>query len=289
MQIIYLIKSIRIYQWSKNFLIFLPTILAHEFVLFPLLLPFFLLCLVTSCVYLINDLKDKNKDINHPRKSKRPIASNLLNNNYISLFIFTTLLAIIFYSFYFNDYIIVILLLLYLLVTSLYSFYLKNFKYLDILCLSILFCYRIIYGGILGETIISIYLLFFSLLFFISLALSKRLNEVQNIRNEKTLSNIGRPYKLNDSKNIFYLTVISNLLSIFIFLNYFFSEQFKKLYEMNYLVFIAIFLLFLWLLRMNLYANKGYLDDDPIMYAIKDKLSYVFGFIIIIMFYLSAL
>ena len=287
MQINYLIKSIRPYQWSKNLLIFLPTVLAHNFNIIDLIIPFLLLSLTTSSIYLINDLNDKENDRNHPRKKHRPIAQGKLKNSYIFGFLIFSILLSIIYSFFKNNLVIIYLLFFYFTLTSFYSFYLKKIKYLDTICLSVLFCFRIFYGGIVGDTFISNDLIIFSLFFFCSLALSKRLNEIQVINSVENLSSIGRPYSKKDQFTLFILGVLCNLIAIIVFVFYSISEQVEKLYNSNLLILISSVLLFLWLLRININSRKGILDDDPILYAIKDKFSYLLIFVIFILFYLS--
>ena len=77
-----LLKAIRIHQWAKNVLVFLPAVLAHDLSLRSLcvsMLAFLSLSFCASATYIVNDLLDIEADRRHPRKRNRPFAAGDLS------------------------------------------------------------------------------------------------------------------------------------------------------------------------------------------------------------------
>jgi len=281
------IESIRLFQWSKNLLIFLPTILAHEFKIIILVIPFLFFNLSTSVVYLINDYRDRKYDKLHYRKKNRPVAKGEISLNFIIIYSIIIIFLIISYSILFNLIDMMYLLFLYFILTSFYTLYLKHLKYIDVVFLSLLFNYRIIYGGIIGNTYLSTYLLAFAFFFFLSLAFSKRLNEIGIFNDDKIIKEIGRPYTLKNKRNIFLICLFASIISMIIFVFYIISNRFSVLYNSPQLLFFSVFLLFAWVIRINVLSYRSKLHDDPIVFALKDLFSYFIGILIIVTFYLS--
>ena len=141
------LSLIRLSQWSKNLLIFIPIIAAKKYEIIYLqngLLGFVIFCFLASSIYIFNDIIDFNKDKKHPTKKNRPIASGEISKNR------AIILGIIFLSFSIllgYDYNLLSIIFCYILLNILYSFFLKKFKFLDTFALSFFYIIRIVFGG----------------------------------------------------------------------------------------------------------------------------------------------
>ena len=211
------IKTMRVYQWVKNLLIFIPAILSlkpFDHFLGDLVSGFFAFSLIASAFYILNDLFDIENDRIHHSKKHRAFASGSLSINQ-GLFIFIFLIAIAILislslpqSFQF-------LLLLYSVSTFTYSKYFKKLAILDILILSFLYMLRVITGGALVEITISNWLLTFSVFFFLFLASVKRWIELNKLNTEMIS---GRGYQISDKSFVTNLSYFSGLISILVIL-----------------------------------------------------------------------
>lgn len=152
-----LVVSLRPKQWVKNLIVFAGIIFAQKaFDLQMLMLTiyvFLLFCIASSCVYLINDLKDINKDKLHPKKKNRPIASGELSQNFVVIFLAGTIPSTIVISFLLNH-VFGLIVLLYLLMMICYTYGLKEIAVLDAFIISGGFVLR----GISGVEIIGVYM-----------------------------------------------------------------------------------------------------------------------------------
>jgi len=166
-----IIKEIRVYQWVKNLLLFIPALMAHKTNLdfyFTISIAFLSFSLLASSVYVLNDLLDLDADRQHPRKKNRPFASGNLSLLYgfvllPILIIISFALAIMFLPFEF-----ILTLLVYYVITNLYSFKLKRMELIDIITLASLYTIRIISGGYAVDVPISPWMLAFSMFLFLS-------------------------------------------------------------------------------------------------------------------------
>jgi 4-hydroxybenzoate polyprenyltransferase len=225
----------------------------------------------------------------HPRKKNRPIASGNLSIKIALiiipiLFIFGMGSSLIFLS---NEFTIV--LLIYLLITTLYSFYLKKIYILDIFILSILYTIRLIGGAVAVDVIVSKWLLAFSVFLFLSLAILKRFTELRVMQMENKSKTSGRGYNIDDLNLISILGPTSGYLSVVIFTLYIYSPEVLKLYSVPELLWpVAIFLL-LWITRIWFLANRNEMDDDPIVFAVKDRASHLIFSIITILIILATI
>lgn len=145
------IKLLRVKHYIKNFLIFIPLLFAGELFdldrLLKAVIGFFSFCVVSSIVYIINDLKDVGKDKNHPKKKNRPIASGkICKKTAIGIIIILLVIAIIL-LFELNNMWASVFVCLYIGLNIAYSFGLKNKPIVDVVILSSGFVIRIIYGA----------------------------------------------------------------------------------------------------------------------------------------------
>ncbi len=281
-----IIKTIRVHQWVKNVLIFIPAILSLS--LFAdsagyLLSGFFAFSFVASAFYIINDLFDIENDRLHRSKKHRSFASGSLTiTQGFIVFIFLIASAICIsirlpQAFQ-------LLLLFYGLATFTYSKYLKKIVILDILTLSSLYLLRIITGGALLDITLSNWLLTFAVFFFLFLASVKRWVEL-NRQRSKVLS--GRGYKSSDNSFISNLSYFSGLISVLVICLYIESQQALAFYNESRVLWFAPIILLYWILETLLKVERGQIDDDPVKYALKSKTSYIALASLIIIFLVS--
>ncbi len=283
------IQSMRIYQWIKNFLVFVPMFLANQISLYNFTsssISFISFSLAASAVYISNDIFDLEKDRKHPRKKKRVLASGkiTITEGYFllsSLAILSLLIGIYFLNLKFT-----ILLVCYFLLNFLYSSLFKGIQYTSLILLSSFYVMRVISGGFSSNLEISIWLFIFSLSFFFGLASLKRLSELR-ILSEEELKNSKRGFKLQDYDGLKNLSIASSFLGSSVLLIYLFSNQAAKVYEnLNLLYFLPV-LLFIWFINLWFAGIKGKIIDDPIIFATTDGKSLLVVFLIFIFFIFS--
>jgi 4-hydroxybenzoate polyprenyltransferase len=284
-------KELRVYQWIKNILIFLPFLLAHDYKnlhsVYLNFIGFVSFSFIASFVYVINDLMDLEADRIHDKKKNRPLASGDLNPMFIFAVSFILFLVGWFLSFYFLPGNFTFLLLIYFLLTTIYSFYIKKLILIDIIVLSLLYTIRLIAGGITSNVEISKWLIAFSVFLFLSLAVIKRYQELYSLKESDILKTEGRGYHIQDLNFLLSLGVTTGYISALVFMLYIFSPEITRLYTSpEYLLPVCLVLL-LWISRMWLLTYRGEMYSDPIVFTAKDKLSYLMGFLMIVFLYLS--
>ena len=280
-------KMIRTYQWVKNFLIFLPLILAHKFLdvnlLLKALVAFFSFSFLASSVYIINDIMDVESDRIHPSKKNRPIASGAVKISSALKVVFILMpLSFIISIFLGKEFLFV--LLTYFITTSCYSFYLKKIMLVDILILSLLYTVRIFAGGVSLNIYLSPWLFMFSMFFFFSLACAKRYSELYAVRNNLQDEIKGRGYQAQDLEQIQIFGSSSGYIAILIFALYIQSEISMKLYKTPSFFWALCPIMLYWISRVWLLSHRGQMTQDPIIFALKDKVSYVVLILSIIIF-----
>jgi len=286
-----LIKQLRIYQWVKNVLIFVPLFLAHKVSLglwFDGLLAFFAFGFAASSVYVLNDLLDLESDRQHQRKKNRPFAAGILSIPF-GIALFPLLLAISFsISAFFLPPLFTLFLGIYVFITTLYSFILKKLVIIDVLTLSWLYTHRVFAGAIATDTSISPWLLLFSIFLFLSLAFVKRYSELLLAVEQNKKKASGRGYVTADSPLIASVGPISGYLGIFVFFLYVNSPEVVALYSFPMLLWLAGPLLLYWISRIWIITIRGNMHDDPIVFTMKDPISYAIGVCVIVVVYLAS-
>lgn len=275
-----LLKSIRLYQWVKNLLVFVPLLMAHKFsdigLLISSLQAFFAFSFCASSVYVINDLLDLESDRLHPVKRKRPFASGALSITYGFILLPALIIFAFIFSFPLNNG-FKLALLTYFLTTFAYSLKLKQIVITDILVLASLYTLRIFAGGLAADTVISHWLLIFSMFFFLSLAGVKRFSELQRLRTGIAKRMHGRGYQEADLEVIGASGITGGVLSVFVLAVYVTSTAVTNLYTKPQILLLICPLLLYWIMRIWLFAYRGKLHEDPILFAINDRASYVLG------------
>jgi len=270
-------KIIRPYQWVKNILVFVPMLISHKLDLenfFLSIKAFVVFSLVASTIYVINDIVDIKSDQKHPYKKYRPLAAGLISVNQcktliLFLIIFCGLLLFNTNSNFF------LLIISYFLISNLYTFIFKKFVIIDLLIFATLYTLRIVGGGFITDISVSIWLLSFSVIFFISLASVKRQIELLNSKKIKNSKIPGRGYILNDKKMLNIISISTSYISILVLVLYINSSQVLKLYSSPSILWGMCIIMFFWITRIINVAKRGKIKDDPIVYAINDKISYL--------------
>ncbi len=274
------VKVFRLHQWIKNILIFVPIFAAHQVITSELWinlgLAFLSFSLCASSVYIANDLLDLESDRAHPRKRFRPFASGQ-----IPIWIGAVLAPVlIFSSLAMAQHVggsFLPWLLVYFGLTCAYSWGLKRLVLVDCLTLAILYTLRIVAGAAAVSVPLSFWLLAFSIFLFLSLAFIKRYAELQVQPNSGSNKVHGRGYYLDDSPLVQQLGIASGYAATLVLALYLNSENVIKLYRTPEIIWGAVPLMLLWISWMWLKAHRGLMHDDPIVFAIKDKVSVLIG------------
>ena len=269
------LKIIRIYQWIKNLLIFVPMIAAHNISIKTFtdgLLAFICFSLIASSIYIVNDLLDLEYDRLHPYKKFRSFASGDISIKNGLAILFILLISGLLLSFQIGIYFIFII-IFYFFLSNLYSVILKKIYIFDTFVIGLLYTTRIQAGGFASEIDISPWLLSFSIFFFISLASIKRLSELVDAKNRNKLRIIGRNYFVINLKKISLFTLSSGIISIIIGIFYILSPETTDLYPKTWTLALSILILSFWFLKMILDSLKGLIKNDPIIFALSDLTS----------------
>jgi 4-hydroxybenzoate polyprenyltransferase len=271
-------KVLRIHQWLKNLLLFLPLFAAHEFYNVDawqsLLLAFIAFSLCASTVYITNDLLDLDSDRRHPRKKKRPFASGdveLWKGVLLAPLLLATSFSLAFQvGTVFSGW-----LLSYFFITCIYSFYLKKIILLDCLTLAMLYTLRILAGAAIVEHILSFWLLAFSVFLFLSLAFVKRYAELEVQLLSGSGKAYGRGYHTKDASLIQSMGIASGQASVLVFALYLNSDAVTMLYSIPEIMWCAVPVLLFWIQWMWIQAHRGNMHDDPVVFAVKDRVSLI--------------
>jgi 4-hydroxybenzoate polyprenyltransferase/phosphoserine phosphatase len=273
------LKALRPHQWVKNLLIFLPLLLSHVFAINRLLTALLAFCcfsLTASATYIVNDLLDIEADRRHLKKRRRPFASGDLSA-FTGAGIAAACLLLAFggarlLSADFNGW-----LLFYLGTTLAYSLYLKRVALVDVLILSGLYTLRLLAGGAATHTPISHWLAGFSTFLFFSLAIVKRFAELENLRASGAPPRNGRGYLVADIDQLRSFGTASAFAAVVIFAIYISGSDVIMLYHKPQLLWLIVPLMLLWLCRVWLLASRGELDEDPVVFALTDRMSLCMG------------
>lgn len=267
------LRALRIHQWLKNLLLFVPLLTAFSFLetenLITMIIAFLAFSFAASATYIMNDLWDLENDRAHPRKRLRPFASAKLPILQ-GLVVAATVLVIAFVMASAVSKGFFLMLLLYLVFTSAYSLVLKEYVLIDVLMLSLLYTWRILAGSVAIEITTSYWLLTFSAFMFLSLALVKRCAELVPLDQKGTGATQGRDYRVTDLVVLWPLGVGAALSAVVVFGLFISAPETQSRYATPNLLWIVAVGLVYWLARLWIKTSRGEMYDDPIVYAIKD-------------------
>jgi 4-hydroxybenzoate polyprenyltransferase len=284
------LKEMRIYQWAKNILVFVPLLTSHSYQettnLWAASSAFICFSLCASGVYFLNDLLDLESDRLHGRKCLRslaacdlplpigilgaiflPLAALLLSSLFLPLKFFGVL------AFYF-------------LITNVYSFVLKRVCTVDVMTLAVLYTLRVVAGSEAIDVGLSSWLMAFSVFVFVSLAYLKRYVELSTL-SKKGESAHGRGYSAADGETMFTLGISNITASVLVLSLYISSKEVESLYRSPKILWLLCLLLLYWGNRIWVCARRGKIADDPLVFAIKDNVSRMVGLSFLVVVFAS--
>lgn len=293
-----LIKAVRIHQWAKNVLIFLPLLLAHMHapgIVAAAALAFFSFSLCASSTYIVNDLLDLDADRQHPRKRRRPFAAGDLSAfaGIAVIFIFLAVsiaLALAIPAVIARispdlalgrPYHFLFWLAVYAVTTLAYSLYLKRVVIVDVIVLSGLYTIRILAGAAATGVPVSTWLAGFAIFFFLSLAFVKRFAELEGLRERGGATASGRGYHIADIEQLRTFGSASGYVSVAVLTLYISNLDAAALYTHPHRLWLLVPVLLLWVSRLWLEASRGQLNEDPVVYAITDRRSLLLGLVVV--------
>lgn len=272
------IKALRLHQWLKNLLVFLPLLASHRFfdsaAVADAVLAFAAFSLSASGVYLLNDLIDLDADRQHPRKRLRPFACGtlpLLHGLLAAPLLAALGLAL---ALAVNPAFACVLAGYYTM-TLAYSLRLKRVVMVDVIALAGLYTVRIIGGAVAIGASLSFWLLAFSMFLFLSLAMLKRYTELKVVLGNGRSQANGRGYAVDDLALIQSLGSAAGYLAVLVFALYINSPESLALYARPQVLWLICPLLLYWISHLWMTSHRGRMDDDPVVFAATDRASQV--------------
>jgi len=273
-------RALRLHQWTKNVLVFVPVFLAHKFdstTISRAALAFLAFSLCASSVYLLNDLLDLPHDRLHASKRRRPFASGALSVNAAPALIAATLgtgfvLALLLPIQF------MLMLATYYASTLTYSLAMKRWPVWDIMMLAGLYTLRVLAGCAATGLRVSPWLLAFSMFLFFCLAVVKRQTElVQHVRDGRTEKLSGRGYMPEDLDMLRGMAASSGYMAVLVLALYVNSPDVLPLYRHPSALWLLCPILLFWVSRVLMLSHRGLMNDDPVVFALRDRLSLVVG------------
>ena len=271
------LRGLRPHQWTKNLLVFVPLLTSRYVSDLPGLMAAFLMfasfCATASSIYLFNDLMDLAADRRHPRKRYRPFASATLP------ILLGVVLAVVLFV---GGFVLALLagaaywIVAYLVTSLAYSLVLKQFPLLDVFLLAALYTLRIVAGGVATGHHVTLWLLAFSGFTFLSLALVKRVGEIVPTPQSNLNPAITRRGYVPEDRPILMIFGVASAVASAVVLALFIgtSAAFQP-YQSPEMLWGLIPLILFWQMRLWLSTNRGYMHDDPIVFASRDWVSWL--------------
>lgn len=268
---------LRPHQWLKNLLIFVSLFAGHQYANLQYLqltfIGFIAFCLVASGTYVVNDILDLDSDRQHPTKKARPLAAGQIQISHaIVIALLLTVTGVGLGRFVGPEFFVC--LVGYLVLNFGYSLVFKPMLAIDLVVLSLLYILRIVAGAAATDAMPSFWLLAFSLFVFTSLAILKRYAELEQ-QQLTGATNARRAYRVEDKSLMAMMGVATGLISVFVFAFYLNSREVTVLYQQPEILWLVIPVLFCWIIRIWLLASRAMINEDPILFALRDKFSYL--------------
>jgi len=275
-----ILRSLRPHQWAKNALVLLPAVGAREpfsEVWLPMFFAVLTFSLLSSAVYVMNDVSDMQHDRLHPRKKGRPIASGAISLRaavFLALSLAITSLGVAMWKL---GSAFALVLAVYLVTALAYSLFFKRFALLDVFTLLALYGLRLVAGGVALAITLSPWLIAFSLFALLSIAFVKRFVEMSEKVGPHQEAGSGRGYFPADSALLSSLGVASGFTAGLVLALYVEDPRTQLLYSNPTLLWVAVPLWLYWICRLWLRAQRQRVNDDPLVSAITDWASYAVG------------
>lgn len=289
------LRLLRVHQWSKNVLIFVPLLLAHRYVdisaVLAVFVGFLAMSIMASGTYVINDIVDVSADRQHRTKRFRPIASGDVDAG-IALLVALLLIASGLGIGAAMALPVAGLFLVYLAVTLSYSFLLKRMVMVDIFVLASLYTLRILIGVTILGAAVSYWLLMFAFLFFFSLSMAKRHVEIVHASRKQGPDSpiTGRGYLTSDAPLTLATGVSANMVAVLVLGLYVANDIYPATaYNHPEWLWGVVSMVLIWSTRIWLLSHRGELNDDPVSFALRDRSSLFIGALTAILFVLSVI
>jgi 4-hydroxybenzoate polyprenyltransferase len=271
------LKALRLHQWLKNLLVLVPMAAAHQLnaaTLWQALFAFLSFSFCASAVYVLNDLLDLDADRRHVRKCNRPFASGLVPVWHGAVLVPTMLAVGLLLALPLPVEFLGVLVVYFLLTLS-YSMLLKRQVIVDVLMLAGLYTLRVAAGGAATHIVPSFWLLAFSMFLFLSLALVKRYSELLITLQQNKRDAAGRGYMVDDLPVLMSAGTSSGMVAVLVFALYINSPDVHRIYTEPHWLWLVPPLLLYWVTRLWMKARRGEIDDDPVVFALRDWQSLV--------------
>lgn len=284
-----LVKALRPHQWVKNVLVVLPLFLSglagdREAIL-ATILALIAFCLAASGVYVLNDLADVEHDRRHPTKRRRPFAAGQIS--LLHGWLVWPVLSLAAFGIAWTVSVAFTLVLAgYVALTLAYTFALKRKPVMDVMTLAGLYTARIIAGAAAIGVVPSMWLLAFSGFLFLSLGLVKRVSELTRVRRSASAKGkaAGRGYVASDLELLSSYGVATSVAAAVILTLFVADPATASRYGTPEILWAVVPILLAWLMRVWLLAHRGAMNEDPIVFAIKDRVSLIAGLLMAIAF-----
>jgi 4-hydroxybenzoate polyprenyltransferase len=272
------LKLIRVHQWVKNCLIWVPLLAAHRLTSLAgveeALVAFLAFSFCASSVYVLNDLVDLEADRQHFRKKRRPVAAGRISVENAVAVGLVLLVAAAILSFRVSTYFAAIV-GTYFSMTLAYSLRLKRQVIVDVMLLAALYTIRVVAGAIATQVVPSFWLLAFSMFLFLSLAVVKRYSEMLITLSQDKQYAAGRGYSVQDMPVILSLGIGAGIAAIVVLALYINDPLTSKLYPATLWLWPIPPLMLYWISRVWMKAHRGEMHDDPVVFAMRDWQSLV--------------
>lgn len=270
------LRALRPHQWLKNILVFLPPLAAHSTdpaIWLAALAAFVAFSLTASSVYVLNDLLDLAADRAHPRKRRRPFAAGDVPIAHGLVMAPALLASALLVATLGASPPFLAVLAVYYVLTLVYSFDLKRRLVADIVALGGLYSLRILAGAAATGVILSPWMLAFSGFLFLSLAAVKRQAELVDGVATGRETAAGRAYRTEDLPIVTMMAVAAGYTSVLILALYVSSPEVRMLYTEPGILWAVCPVLLYWISRTVMLAHRGRMTDDPVIYAVRDRVS----------------
>ncbi|THD71588.1 UbiA family prenyltransferase [Thalassobius vesicularis] len=279
-------RAMRPHQWAKNVLVLAPLLFTHLYgdpvSILRALLAFAVFSICASSVYLLNDVLDIEADRAHPTKKTRPFAAGDLLPRHGVIGSVGLLAIALGLAFGVLGPAFGVTMLAYFGLTTAYSFVLKTYSTVDVVALALLYTLRIIAGAVALHTFPSPWLLTFSMFFFLSLAYLKRYIELSKATGTQRLA--ARNYWASDLTVVQTFGIANGALSLLTLAEYVTSAEVIARYETPGILWLMIPVMMFWTYRAWMWANRGMIGDDPVVFASKDRISRITGLVVLCIF-----
>ncbi len=283
-------RTLRAHQWSKNVLLIVAFLGAHAWdrplAWAALGLAVAGFCLCASSGYILNDLLDIDADRSHPRKRNRPFAHG-------DVPLWAGMLAVPVLAGLAGAVCVLlpppfaVCLGVYYVATVAYSCGLKRVALLDVLMLAGLYTVRIVAGGLAVDVPLSFWLLAFSMFAFVSMGFVKRYAELADGLKANRLDIAGRGYRADDAGLVAHMGAASGYVATLVLAFYLHSEEVRLLYQRPEALWGASVVFLFWISRLWLKTHRGEMHDDPVVFALRDRVSHLCGLLLLAILFLA--